>query len=89
MPNATIELPKSLAPSEVLSFIRELDYYSEHDRVIFDLPEKAFFSPTTMLLISAKISYLRQKCPKLTFVFNGWEKHEYLSHMGFFSLCGF
>ena len=78
-----------MVPSEVLNFVRELDYYSGHDRVIFDLTEKAFFSPSSMLLIAAKIKYLRKKCPRLEFIFNGWDNHPYLAHMGFFSLCGF
>lgn len=89
MPNARIELPKNMIPSEILKFVRDLDYYSNHDRVILNMPEKAFFSPSTMLLISLKILYLRKRCPRLTFIFNGWEKHEYLAHMGFFSMCGY
>ncbi|MGP1357521.1 ATP-binding protein [Roseicyclus sp.] len=89
MPNARIELPQSLTLPCVLNFVRELDYFSAHDRLIIDLPPKAFFSPFTMVLLSSKIRYLKQHCKDLTIIFNGWEHHGYLSHMGFFSMCGF
>ncbi|MCA0042060.1 hypothetical protein [Celeribacter litoreus] len=89
MPNARIPFPKTLALPEVLKFIKELDYYSQHDRIIFELAPDTFFAPFSMLVIASKIRYLREKCPRLTVVFDGWEHHGYLSHMGFFSMCGF
>ena len=42
-----------------------------------------------MIYIGSKICYLRKKRPNLQLIFNGWEHHDYLSHMGFISMCGF
>lgn len=42
-----------------------------------------------MLLLGSKISYMRKKYPGLVVIFNGWERHPYASHMGFFHMCGF
>lgn len=89
MPNAVIKLPPKMDLHSILGFIRELDYYSAHDRVIIDLPGKIFFPPFAMLLISSKIRYLKEKSKRLNIIFNGWEPHTYLSHMGFFSMCGY
>ena len=89
MPNATISIPKQTDIETIFAFGIELDRYSQHDRLIINLPEKAFFSPFTMLFIGSKIAHLRRRCPNLQVVFNGWDKHDYISHMGFFSLCGF
>lgn len=73
-----------------MAFAKELDYYAEHDRIIIDLPHgDAFYSPFQMLFISSKIKYFRNKNPSTTIVFNGLEYSSYLSHMGFFDLCGF
>ncbi len=89
MPNARIEFPTKTDLETIFGFCLELDYYSQHDRLVIDMPDKAFCSPFTMLLLASKINYLKRNYPNLTVVFNGWEKHSYLSHMGFFSLCGF
>lgn len=89
MPNATVTVPDRLTLENLLPFVRELDYYSAHDRLIIDLPEKVFLSPFSMLLLASKIRYLKERCSNLTLIFNGWEHHGYLSHMGFFNFCGF
>jgi hypothetical protein len=89
MPNARISLPSSTAIESIFPFAVELDRYAQHDRLIIDLPEKVFFSPFVMLFLGKKILHLRQRCPDLKVIFNGWEKHDYASHMGFFDLCGY
>ncbi len=89
MPNARISFPPSTALEHILAFAIELDRYSAHDRLVIDIPKGTFFSPFVMLLTASKISYLRQKCPDLTVIFNGWEHHPYASHMGFFDMCGY
>ncbi|WP_220429131.1 hypothetical protein [Sulfitobacter mediterraneus] len=53
------------------------------------MPDKVFCGPFAMLLVASKIKYIRDRCPKLVIVFDNWDAHGYLSHMGFFSLCGF
>jgi hypothetical protein len=89
MPNARISLPTSTAIDQIFPFAIELDRYSQHDRLIIDLPESTFFSPFVMLFLGKKIAHLRSKCPQLQVMFNGWERHPYASHMGFFDLCGY
>lgn len=89
MPNAKIQFPQSARLDQILAFARELDYFSQHDRLIIDLPKKFFCPPFAMLLIGSKIAYLRKNYPNLNVIFNGWEAHGYLSHMGFFSMCGY
>ncbi len=42
-----------------------------------------------MIYIGSKICYIHKKRPNLQLTFNGWEHHDYLSHMSFFSMCGF
>lgn len=90
MPNATISLPQTTDLASLLKFVLELDYYSEHNRLIIEMPkEDAFYSPFAMLILASKIKYLKDKCPKLVVVFDGWERFGYLSHMGFFDMCGY
>jgi len=89
LPNARLRLPDKFALSSLFDLLKELDYYSSHDRLIIELPEKLFFAPFTMLALAAKIRFIREKCPDLTVVFDGWEPHTYLSHMSFFTFCGF
>ncbi|MGB7261144.1 MAG: hypothetical protein WBC68_03665, partial [Albidovulum sp.] len=75
MPNARISFPSSTALEHILAFAIELDRFSAHDRLVIDIPKGTFFSPFVMLLMASKITYLKQKCPDLTVVFNGWEHH--------------
>lgn len=89
MPNARISLPSSTAIDHIFPFAIELDRYSQHDRLIIDLPEGVFFSPFVMLFLGKKIIHLKTKCPQLNVIFNGWQNHSYASHMGFFDLCGY
>lgn len=89
MPNATINIPKNLTLQEIFSFCKELDYYSQHDRLIINIQDSTFFAPFAMIILSSKIKYLRKHCANLKVIFNGWDNHPYLSHMGFFSMCGF
>lgn len=89
MPNARISLPSSTALDSILPFAVELDRYVQHDRLVIDIPEGTFFSPFVMLLLGSKISYMRKRCPELTVIFNGWEKHTHAAHMGFFHMCGY
>ncbi len=84
-----IEFPQNTSLQSVFRFAIELDYYCDHDRLIIDLPPKFFCNPFTMLFLGAKIKQLRERNRNLKVIFNGWEPHTYLSHMGFFSLCGF
>lgn len=88
MPVATLDLPGSQL-AETLRFAKELDYYSNHDRLIINIKPKMFFSPFSMLFLAAKIKKFTQKCPGTTLIFNGWDLCPYLSHMGFFDMCGF
>ena len=89
MPNATIDFPNSWSLDQIMRFAIELDRFSEHDRLIINIPPKLFWAPFAMLYVGAKINYLKIKRPNLNIIFNGWENHEYLSHMGFFAFCGF
>lgn len=90
MPNATIEIPSRMSLEAIFKFAKELDYYSEHDRLIIDLPHgESFFSPFQMIFLSTKIKRFRDLNKNVVFIFNRWEQHSYLSHMGFFSMCGF
>ena len=89
MPNARLGFPTKTDLDTIFRFSIELDRYSQHDRLIIDMPEKVFCGPFAMLLLGSKIAYLKQSCPNLTVIFNGWENHSYLSHMGFFTMCGF
>ncbi|WP_299589904.1 hypothetical protein [uncultured Tateyamaria sp.] len=89
MPNARINFPRKTDLETLFRFTIELDYYSHHDRLIIEMPDRVFCGPFAMLMIASKIKYLREKYKNLSIIFNGWDKHEYLSHMGFFSLCGF
>lgn len=89
MPNARVDFPISMALPELFHFVRELDFYSQHDRVIIELPERIFMPPFAQVLLASKIKYMRQRCPDLSIIFNGWENYGYLSHMGFFDMCGF
>lgn len=89
MPNARISFPSKTDLETLFKFTIELDYYAQHDRLIIDMPQKVFCGPFAMLLIASKVKYLRDKYKNLSIIFNGWDCHEYLSHMGFFSLCGF
>ena len=88
MPSAKIQIPPSTALEFILPFAVELDRYSGHDRLIIDLSAGVFFSPFTMLILAAKISQLKSSCPGLRIAFTGSESHPYLSHMGFFDMCG-
>jgi len=67
----------------------EFDYYTQHDQLVIEMPDKVFCGPFTMLLVASKIKYIRDRCPQLSIYFDNWDTHGYLSHMGFFSLCGF
>ncbi|KPN64185.1 hypothetical protein SAMN04488527_101172 [Aliiroseovarius crassostreae] len=89
MPNARISFPTKTDLATLFSFARELDYYTQHDRLIIDMPHKVFCGPFAMLLLGAKIKYLKDKCPNLQVIFNNWDSLPYLSHMGFYDLCGF
>lgn len=89
MPNARLSFPRQTDLDSIFGFIRELDYYTEHDRLIIDFHQTPFCSPFTMLLIGSKIAFIRERCPNLQVIFNGWEHCGYLAHMGFFQLCGF
>ncbi|CUH62332.1 hypothetical protein TG4357_00020 [Thalassovita gelatinovora] len=89
MPNARIDFPRKTDLESLFKFSIELDYYTQHDRIIIDMPEKSFCGPFAMLLIATKISHLISRHPNTKVVFNNWESHGYLSHMGFFSMCGF
>lgn len=88
MPNATEVLPEKIDPAYLFRFAKILDGYSQHDRLNIAFPKGVFFSPFTMLFIAAKINWLRSKCPNLQLFFDGWDQYEYLSHMGFFTMCG-
>ncbi|WP_170438596.1 hypothetical protein [Ruegeria arenilitoris] len=89
MPNARISFPEKTDLGLIFGFAKELDYYSGHDRLVIEMPDKAFCSPFTMLILGAKIKHLKDRCENLTVVFDNWNNHSYLSHMGFFSMCGF
>lgn len=88
MPQAHIKFPARMDLGSVLSFSRELDYYSMHDIVTIDFSERTFFSPFAMLILAAKIFHFRKKCPSVEFRFVGQEAHPYPSHMGFFHMLG-
>lgn len=89
MPNARIAFPEKTDLATLMSFAKELDYYSQHDRLIIDMPNKVFCGPFAMLLLGAKIRYLKEKCKNLNVIFNNWDSLPYLSHMGFYDMCGF
>jgi hypothetical protein len=89
VPNATISIPESTALDRILPFAIELDRYTEHDRLIINLRPGLFFSPFTMILLASKINYMRKRKPEMQVIFNGWEHYSYLSHMGFFAMCGY
>lgn len=88
MPNARIEFPQSTALAKILKFGIELDYYLQHDRLIIELPDKVFCGPFAMLFIATKLRMLKKRAANLEIIFNNIEPHEYLAHMGFFSMCG-
>lgn len=89
MPNATIPFPSRTTTENLMAFAIELDRYTEHDRLIIDMPDRVFVGPFGMLLVASKLRYLKQIRPRLQLIFNNWESYSYLSHMDFFSLCGF
>lgn len=89
MPHAKISLPSKVEYSSIFRFAHELDYYCEHDRLIVDMPAGAAYSPFAMLFLATKIRRFRSNARGCEFIFNGWEHYSYLSHMGFFDLCGF
>lgn len=89
MPNAKIDFPSKTTLDELFGFVIELDYYTQHDRLIINMPDRVFCGPFAMLLLASKIQYLKLGYPKLNVIFNNWDKHSYLSYMGFFDLCGF
>lgn len=89
MSNVRVMLPKSTTLDSILPFAIELDRCSEQDRIIIDLQQGSFFSPFTMLLLASKIYYMRKRRPEMQVLVNGWEHYPYLSHMGFFSMCGY
>ncbi|MEM8692075.1 MAG: hypothetical protein AAGG57_09320 [Pseudomonadota bacterium] len=89
MPNARIDFPQKTDLHTLFEFAIELDRYSQHDRLILEMPELVFCGPFAMIFLASKISYLKKKCPQLNVIFDGWDRHEYLAHMGFFSMCGF
>lgn len=89
MPNARISMPSRLDYSAIFRFAHELDYYCEHDRLVVDMPEGITFSPFAILFLGSKIRKFKKVAQRCEFIFNGWENYEYLSHMGFFDLCGF
>lgn len=86
---ARVAFPERTDLETIFRFVIELERYTSHDRLILEMPEKVFCGPFAMLLLASKIAYIRKKCPDLTVIFSGWEKHQYLAHMGFFSLCGY
>lgn len=90
MPKATIKLMPRMSLSDIVAFARQLDYYSGHERIIIDLPkDPGFWSPFQMLFLAMKLCHFKSVCKDVNVIFNGWENYRYLSHMGFFGLCGF
>lgn len=89
LPNARITLPTKIDYSSIFQFAIDLDYYFQHDRIILDMPQGMNFTPFGMLFLATKIRYFREKAPHCELIFNGWNGYSYLSHMGFFNLCGF
>ena len=89
MPYARIDFPQKTDLETLFEFAIELDRFSQHDRLIIDMPKKVFCGPFAMLFIASKIAHLRQSCTNLELIFNNWEEHDYLSYMGFFHMCGF
>ena len=88
MSKATLSLPAQVNYSSLFHFARELDYYCQHDRVIVNMPIGMSFTPFGMLFLATKLRCFREKT-KCEVIFNGWNNYDYLSHMGFFDLCGF
>lgn len=88
MRRATVVLPRT-GLEDLLSWIDELESFAFHDKLTFDVGEPRFFSPFAMLILGTKIKQFRQRYPKVKIDFANFEHHEYLSHMGFFKLCGF
>lgn len=90
MRDAIIEIPSRMALPEIFRFARDFDNYSKNDRLTIELPVgNFFFSPFQMLFLSQKISHFKSINRNVDVVFNQWEQHSYLSHMGFFSMCGY
>lgn len=53
------------------------------------MPPGITFSPFAMLFLATTIRRFKQKAKNCKVIFSGWDDYDYLSHMGFFSLCGF
>lgn len=88
MHQATIKLPEKMDLPTLLGFARDLDYFVMHDKITLDFGERGFFSPYSMLFLSAKLKYFREKNPNLRFEFKHYKDHPYAAHMGFFKMFG-
>jgi hypothetical protein len=88
MPKATLNFPANDLGS-ILAFARELDYYAMHERLTINFGEQTFFSPFSMLFISAKLRSFALKNPGLKIDFTHHRDNAYPGHMGFFDMCGY
>ncbi|WP_374631725.1 hypothetical protein [Ferrovibrio sp.] len=88
MHQASVQFPERMDLPTIMAFIRELDYYAMHDRIVFNFLERTFFAPFAMLLISAKIKRMREKNPDLNVLFKNYNANPYLGHVGFYHMCG-
>lgn len=83
-----ISLPQQVNYSSIFRFARELDYYCQDERIVIEMPEGMNFTPFGMLFLATKLRHFKERT-SCKVIFNGWDRYDYLSHMGFFDLCGF
>lgn len=83
-----IKIPINLGLDNLLNFSRVLDDYVVYDKLVIDFGEPKFMAPFSMLIIAAKLKYLRINKPELKFDFKNFQEHSYPAHMGFFHMFG-
>lgn len=88
MHQATIQLPVTNDLASTLRFAIDLEAYAMHDKLILDFGERNFYSPFRLLFISEKLKLFRFRNPGILFKFKNYINHTYLSHFGFFRMCG-
>jgi len=89
MAEARIQLPKKFDLESVFRFAQELDYYAYHHRLVLVFPDPPFIAPFTMLFVSSKLKWLRERNPDLHLECEGHEEYKYAAHCGFFRHLGF
>jgi hypothetical protein len=83
-----LDLPSSLSAESISAFSVSLHQAQDADEYVIDFGRLRFFSPFSMLLVSANLRRFRQERPHATCNAINFENHSYAAHMGCFKSFG-